>query len=284
MKAVEEYLVTTEWRDAAAEIQKSSFAVLQVSPKTAGKLTQAWREAFNLMHQTPQDGWTKLVDGHLHGYHVPSRAKRLFRAFPYSTAQPWPNQEFRRISLSLADDLHEILTNCLKHLQELNTTASTLKCKDDESFVDHEQPCKKPRLDPSSTLRQSSHILRIDPARCPMDYFLYNNQESKAINCSEHVDRGLLIAVSLTDVPGLEVKSRSRLSKENIAWICPEIRVHNSRLYREAADSSISDYICIMSGGQLAASIGADVPPCVHRVRQKLKRSRLSISYELRRS
>ena len=48
------------------------------------------------------------------------------------------------------------------------------------------------------------------------DYFLYHNRSpGVAANCTAHVDRGVLVAISLTDVPGLEVRSGGR-------WVCPE--------------------------------------------------------------
>jgi hypothetical protein len=282
MQTLQDYVVTNKLCDVATEIQRSSFAVLQVSPNTAQKLTQAWRQAVEIMNQTPHHEWTKIVDGHLHGYHVPSRAKRLFRAFPFSGEQPWPDEDFRKISQSLAGDLHEILLGSLNCLQEINSTTRNMKFNANEAADDLGHDNKRPRIQPAAAHLQCSQTLKIDPARCPLDYFLYLNKEPKTVNCSEHVDRGLLIAVSLTDVPGLEVLVRSNVREELTGWICPETRVHNSRLYEEASESSISDLICIMAGGQLAAAIGAKVPPCVHRVRQMLKRSRLSISYELR--
>jgi isopenicillin N synthase-like dioxygenase len=40
--------------------------------------------------------------------------------------------------------------------------------------------------------------------------------------------------------------------------------------------------ICILTGDQLSQLTGTKTPACIHRVRNRLKRARLSISYELR--
>ena len=285
MEVLEDHFVTTSnLCEVAAEIQRSSFAVHKVAPPTARKLKQAWREAVEVMNQTPHHGWTKIVDGHLHGYHVPSRAKRLFRAFPFSSEQPWPDENFRRISQSVAEDLYEILVGCLTNLKEINSAENNVKREENETSPDRGQSHKRPRLHTPFATCPGSLTFSLDTTRCPLDYFLYHNEDPNAVNCSEHVDRGLLIAVSLTDVPGLEVLTKAGGTRQegSIRWMCPETGVRNSRLYEEAADSSISDLICIMSGGQLAAAIGANVPPCVHRVRNGLRRARLSISFELR--
>lgn len=107
---------------------------------------------------------------------------------------------------------------------------------------------------------------------CPLDYFLYHGDKPNAISCSEHVDRGMLICVCLTNVPGLEVRDDS-------AFVCPEVVTHNADLYRDR--QALSGLICIMAGHQLQQTLpGAKA--CVHRVRNDLKQSRLSLSYELR--
>ena len=278
------FVITSKLCELAAEIQTSSFALHRVSPSTARKLKQAWREAVQVMNQTPQRGWTKIVDGHLYGYHVPSRAKRLFRAFPFSSEQPWPDETFRRISQSVAKDLHDILVGCLTNLKAMNSVGNNMKFAENDNSPDQGGRYKRPRLDPLFKTCPESLTVNIDPTRCPLDYFLYHNEDPNAVNCSEHVDRGFLIAVSLTDVPGLEVLTKSRATNQegSATWICPETRVYNSRLYKEAADSSMSDLVCIMSGGQLTEAFGANFSPCVHRVRKELRRARLSISYELR--
>ena len=130
---------------------------------------------------------------------------------------------------------------------------------------------------------------------CPLDYFLYHNMDPNAINCSEHVDRGILICISLTTVQGLEVLSS--LTKQ---WICPEDLTVN-----DEDEFGCSEYLCILSGDQLLETMLRDfvheetsenkclelvnhwkkkhsgLSPCRHRVK-RLSRLRLSISYELR--
>ena len=153
---------------------------------------------------------------------------------------------------------------------------------------------------------------------CPLDYFLYHNRHalknydevvkggnSSSVlvsNCTEHIDRGRLIVVCLTNVPGLEVLDLERLRNlchrdddRNSCFVCPETIVHNYNLYHDV-DEMKMNLVCIMAGDQLdrdlvsllglkgeATTSGpALVPACVHRVRNNLKRARLSISYELR--
>lgn len=271
-----DFPVTTTIQEAAVEIQKSNFAIYQVSPSTAQKLRAAWLHAKRILNGTPSEGWTRIVRGHLHGYNVPSRAKRIFRAFPFSKEQPWPDEKFCKVSQHLAGDLHGILSDCVKSLGKLTADAGS-RCKTDDEG--ERRSTKRRRVG------IQHHTSEIDRCKCPLDFFLYHNQDASAENCSEHIDRGLLIAVCLTDIPGLELKVR-RIGDANKAscWICPEAGVCNSRLYNEIADDDFgcSDLICIMSGAQLVDTVDADIPPCIHRVRSKLKRSRLSISYELR--
>jgi len=283
IKVMPDYTVTNNLYDAAAEIQRSSFTVLRLPPSTARKLEEAWREAIKLFHQTPRLEWTRIVQGHLYGYNVPSSAKRLFRAFPFSTDQPWPNDTFRQASRSVADELRKLLMDILIKLHETNSTSQKMQEEKKEVSAIRDKKRKRQHQDPPLSIMENDNTLAVDAARSPLDYFFYHNQEPSAVNCSEHVDRGLLIAVSLTDVPGLEVLVNSTVEEsDSWRWTCPETKVYNSRLYEEVNDSSISDLVCIMAGGQLAEAIAADVPACVHRVRQNLKRSRLSISFELR--
>ena len=116
----------------------------------------------------------------------------------------------------------------------------------------------------------------MDYPNCPLDYFFYhnNNQDPESENCSEHIDRGALICVCLSAVPGLEVRQ-----KNSDTWFCPESLIHNASLYQEK--EPVSGLICIMAGDQLTEFVGQKIA-CVHRVRKNLKRARLSISYELR--
>mmetsp|Transcript_2516 Transcript_2516/g.5478 ORF Transcript_2516/g.5478 Transcript_2516/m.5478 type:complete len:418 (+) Transcript_2516:79-1332(+) len=155
---------------------------------------------------------------------------------------------------------------------------------------------------------------------CPLDYFLYHNRRalknddvggknSSSVlipNCTEHIDRGRLIVVCLTNVPGLEVLDLERLRNlchhdddRDSCFVCPETIVHNYNLYHDVEEMK-TNLVCIMAGDQLhrdlvsllglkeeeeievTAASAVQVPPCVHRVRNNLKRARLSISYELR--
>jgi hypothetical protein len=134
---------------------------------------------------------------------------------------------------------------------------------------------------------------------CPLDYFFYHNRCSPSMfvpNCTEHVDRGLLIVVCLTNVPGLEVLDRRCLmqkqqqqrrdgSKKGTdgedCFVCPEVLFHKYNAHHEVNESK-RNLVCIMAGDQLRSHLGGNPPACVHRVRDNLKRARLSISYELR--
>jgi hypothetical protein len=147
------------------------------------------------------------------------------------------------------------------------------------------------------------HRFFFDKSNCPLDYFFYHNQHRSFENCSEHIDRGVLILVCLTDVPGLEVfccNLRQQHQRRRHTFVCPETLVHNANLYDEIEDSC-SDLVCIMAGDQLSRLLekhreegsaatnktniidAPDLPvACIHRVRNQLKRARLSISYEVR--
>lgn len=304
------YPVTSTLEEAATEIVRSSFAIFRVPPRTAFTIKDAWRQAAKILNDPPPppsddnaECWTRIVRGHLHGYNEPSRAKRLFRAFPASPVQPWPNEPFRQASQKVAAQLHGILVACHAHLRDKATVETDLKrwVPNEPSHRENESSSSQQEDElfsetAAATARASSRkrrrlddgeqrIITSLPAHCPLDYFLYHNNDSTAINCSEHVDRGVLIAVCLTDVPGLEILQVKKKEEEDSGgnWFCPEVAIHNSNLYNEKSDSLVSDLICIMAGGDLSRTIERDsVRPCVHRVRKKLKRSRLSISYELR--
>jgi len=303
-----DYRITKTIEEAAAEVRKTSFAIYQVPCKTGRSIRDAWREGVKVLNRSPPqngsnhnhsvadtDQWTRIVKGSLYGYNEPSPAKRLFRAFPASSDQPWPSETFRQVSIEVAEQLQGILLDCHEYLQEsVNRTSAQTPQTSNSAIKQEQRPTspgvvisrKRRRFEASSSsLSTTSLPVRLDAKNCPLDYFLYHNQHPDTPNCTAHVDRGLLIAVCLTDVPGLEILSPHYLESENSTkskWICPELAIHNSKLYSEAGDCSASNLICIMAGGQLAQSLGEDIPACVHRVRDKLKRSRLSISYELR--
>ena len=272
---MEKFPVTTTLEDAADAIMKSSFAIYQVPATTAERMREAWQEAARILNHPPSvetKQWTRIVNGHLHGYNEPSPAKRLFRAFPSSKLQPWPTELFRQVSTDLASDLHDVLMECYKCLCRADCSDRVIEDRPSMKVECHST---------SSTPSKRRRLTHIEAQHCPLDYFFYHNRNTNNTNCSEHVDRGLLIAVCLTDVPGLEILMEDVESKTT-TWLCPEISIHNSNLYREIPASSVSDLICIMAGGQLSQILTNEVPACVHRVRNKLKRARLSISYELR--
>ena len=103
------------------------------------------------------------------------------------------------------------------------------------------------------------------------------------MNCSPHTDRGALIAVALTNVPGLEVLLQNTArSSPSFSCYCPE-QVHADRLFAHPYS-----LVCIMAGDQLQRLYSHSHPTCalhggcIHRVRDNLPSPRLSISYEIR--
>jgi len=200
-----------------------------------------------------------IIGGHLHGYNEPSDAKYLFRAFTASNDQPWPNnkKDFQSVSTQLADRLHTLLLDCWTALLMVdkrsdNTTTTPKRLKRDLSSRNG----------------------------CPLDYFLYHGTTTNAYmnNCSEHVDRGVLICICLSNVPGLEIL------QNNGKWVCPE------EILKE--NDEAGSLVCILAGQQLNDMLlskngsrrnDADsIPPCIHRVRNSLPQKRLSITYEWR--
>jgi hypothetical protein len=304
--------------------------------------------------------YQRIVNGNLHGYNVlPS--KELFRTWykddgggdkdddgkeeeqqqQQQQHQQWPSEDLRKNTLLLAKDLHRLLTECVRHIIVLkknqqrrhicdSPTTSNTSQEEVAEFIPF--PPRKRFRTPSSSSSSSNNdknndeinlpwSCRRNPHGCPLDYFFYHNRNPNSINCSEHIDRGVLVVVCLTDVPGLEVLSSSSVSSSPASslplsktrkFICPELLVHNANLYKERTDSdACSDLVCIMTGNQLSQLLmstrettltGSNAtttttnkkasriiseadyypPACVHRVRNHLKRARLSISYELR--
>jgi len=260
----------------------------------------------------------------LYGYNVPSDAKLLFRSICSDEAQargvqPWPDDsdggELRRSSMDTASRLHALLIDCL---DELNAVAAEEACGNisttSRSFTGpqpagpalgagHSRNRKRQRLSsPTGHVENQCNSCNVFIPRsmkeaqyCPLDYFLYNNKNSSSkehVNCSDHIDRGVLICVSLTHVPGLEV-----LCNESKRYVCPELLSKDEALIGERR-SGCSDLVCVMAGYQLkeALAIGVGIgrkgedmhmrmlntSACVHRVRNRLERARLSITYELR--
>lgn len=276
---------------AADSILRHSFAIHRVDSETAQAIHDAWIEARRFFDDTQNKDRDTLVEkyqrvqnGHLHGYNVPSNAKFLFRAFCGASAQPWPGQEFREASTQLAGKLHALLVDCCNEVDrkvacKLSNGQSTAP-KEEITRSTHSK--KRRKMSPVSHKRTDTAIT----ALCPLDFFLYHgriinstNQHSSAVvNCSKHIDRGALICVCLTRIPGLELLPRGKTN-----FICPETITHNENLYQER--QSCSDLICIMAGDQLkqpGGSTSNELTACVHRVRNDLKGARLSISYELR--
>jgi hypothetical protein len=250
--------ITTSLEEAAEEILTHSFAIYKVPSEVRSDIRDAWGTAASLLDGPPLKDCQRIINGHLHGFNTPSNAKKIFRAFS-SQDQPWPTRRFESSSEKIAEALHAILVACCTHIMASNKGESSRK----RQKISSSRNITVPSSWKSTTT-------------CPLDYFFYHNQHRNAINCSEHVDRGLLICVCLTNVPGLEVQSRCTGE-----FFCPEERIHQATLYKEMDHPTSDGWICIMAGDQLSERIGKEIS-CVHRVRNQLKRARLSISYELR--
>jgi len=238
---------------------KHSVAIYRVDRDTANTISEAWLQARRFFDSLDKTSFHRVVKGHLHGFYTPSEAKQLYRAFCGSSLQPWPSDEFRNASKEVADKLHKLLLACHNEMIQ-----RSFNDKDED-----ERPLKRLKTT-TFTIPESAR----ETDACPLDYFLYNGDKPNAVSCSEHVDRGILICVCLTNVPGLEV-----LPRDQDAFFCPEIHTHNENLYRDR--QACSGLVCIMAGDQLK-EMHPQVKACVHRVRNDLKQSRLSITYELR--
>jgi hypothetical protein len=217
------------------------------------------------------------------GFNRPSPHKLLFRVSFLNgrpeSLQPWPdeldNGQLKELSLKLSSCLHALLSALLEQIQ----------MQLDEQFKNEavNEACHKKRKKENST-NQKKHA--IDLSHCPLDYFYYHTPNKQVENCSEHVDRGLLICICLTNVAGLEV-----LSRQDGVWYCPEKLSICEKLYRDYP-TGCSNLICILSGDQLKTIFSLDdndieerypgLNACVHRVKKELSACRLSISYELR--
>lgn len=321
----------------AEQILSRSFAVYRVNTETAIKIRDAHRLAIKFFQESKTtktaaaaasneeiliNRYQRIVNGNLHGYNaLPS--KEIFRTwYKYDSdnyeeeqQQQWPSEEFRTNTLILAKDLHRLLLKCVRHIVILKNQQNITSNVSKEKIPIPLPPQKRFRISPSNTC--DPQMIYTDDSNysnnkndgkiqswsfrgynCPLDYFFYHNQNPYATNCSEHTDRGVLVLVCLTDVPGLEVES-SPTSTSKSSFVCPELLVHNANLYKEREDYACSDLVCIMTGDKLSQLLkstitattasketcisGVDYPSaCVHRVRNHLKRARLSISYELR--
>eukprot|EP00978_Attheya_sp_CCMP212_P030487 scaffold112179_cov36-Attheya_sp.AAC.1 len=189
-----------------------------------------------------------VVGGNLLGYNeLPAKKLFRAICSPWGDEhdQPWPPscnlkssskdlaQKFHRV---LIDCLHEICHQLLRNHEFLSTTKNCndkvenkIICRESSINPDlHEQRANK-RIKTAQHSDANGDIFHNDRSRlqqqmpriivpktfeesvyCPLDYFLYknNNNTNHIENCSAHVDRGILICVSLTDVAGLEVLER----------------------------------------------------------------------------
>jgi hypothetical protein len=287
--------------DAARAILRHSFAILQAdvsSPADGGTALLSWHvnvieaarqaalEYFRSSCGTGTETYRQDTDqsprsrpqvihrGNLMGFNTPSSAKYLFRAFCHHPRQPWPDTHtlLERESYNVSLVLHDLLIKILHEISIIQDSEKTSSA--------HSQA--------TNTLRTSSHpaiqlcgfppIPVVEECHCPLDYFYYHNMDARAVNCSEHVDRGLLIAVCLTSVPGLEVRVAGNKGDDCI-WYCPE-EDHNACM-SEQPHSPAHARIAVLAGAALKQYCH-DIPACVHRVRRPLLGPRLSISYELR--
>ena len=259
-----------------------------------------------------------VKNGNLYGYNLPLPSKELFRTWydcnttksnreqelkHFGGQQPWPSDEFCETSFCLAKDLHRLLTECLEQISSLQKKSKFCAVgRVDEKKIGRAMESSNVKdlgnLPARKRFRSKLGAIPMHyendsgdedgtstrpffyPSKCPLDYFFYHNKFPNQINCSEHVDRGALVVVCLTSVPGLEV-----LSPSTSSFCCPEALVHNENLYRERTENDCCpNLVCIMAGDQLARLLSTENAPsaCVHRVRNPLRRARLSMSYELR--
>lgn len=309
--------VCTTTEEAALSILRRSYAILRVESSTAKSIQSSWLAAKHFFGSTVLDHDGKHVSGHehgdahrrvvngaLYGHNVPSDAKRLFRSICSDQAkevQPWPDDldggHLRRSSINVASRLHALLIDCLDAIVAATTVASVgadfdtgrrrKRQKTSSLSIAYAAPGKSCNLFIPRSMNEALY--------CPLDYFLYNNNGGRRHkNCSEHIDRGILICVALTHVPGLEVFCR-----ESNQYVCPELIAKAEALLGERC-SGCSDLVCVMAGDQLKEALAAmsgrqgedvhapmgstltNTSACVHRVRNRLERARLSLTYELR--
>jgi hypothetical protein len=278
--------------------------------------------------------YQNVHEGNLFGYNRPSSTKLLFRVFysypPHQISkmanddeceyykkeyQPWPDDtdegKLKCASNQLSMNLHGILLHCTKEILRHLFHHEKITLQKNTSLITHEnitpkrrrisnQKDKEDNDDNDGKCEYDFELPNLSTMLCPLDYFLYhnNNMNDDVIHCSEHIDRGVLICVSLTNVQGLEV-----FSTASGKWYCPEDLTsrfcENKDIKDDSGDGAqtaeCSDLICIMSGDQLSKVMdnfgkgekqmndkNSYVKPCLHRVKKKLSRERLSISYELR--
>ena len=137
-------------------------------------------------------------------------------------------------TIHLRNHLHHVLVQCLEEIQEevqkskiglALRPCNYLRGKSRRQSSDDDDHSSIPRVQKKRRLVQKSLSLTstysplkqsLNPApaaspfisahcKCPLDYFFYHAPNKNVINCSRHVDRGILICISLTNVIGLEV-------------------------------------------------------------------------------
>ena len=238
------YNVTTTLQDAAKDILSKSFTIFKLDDPTTQNVKIAHREAktffqrsMTMNHQQKNEqqqqlllsSYQRILNGNLYGYNEPSPSKLLFRAYCYcheeednNVQQPWPTQNFQKTSRNLVMDLHLLLEKVYQQIQILHFN-NNHRCKASSSTTTGPKTSLS-SSPPRKRIRQDNIIADhhaddgdekimaiIDPnhtfdkSTCPLDYFFYHNQNPSFENCTEHVDRGVLILVCLTNVPGLEV-------------------------------------------------------------------------------
>jgi hypothetical protein len=295
--------VATTLSEVAVQIQRESYAIYRVDDETHHAVQEACREArefFSSVHgdgneqverrKTMMDSYRVIQDGHLMGFHVPSAAKYLFRAYTYcddkhvGNGQPWPRKSFKTASCRLAGRLDEILNQCCSEIRSQMNTDTNKEL--DNTTTKAAGTKRKWAGHQSDSSNDDNNIVISRREHCPLDYFLYHGCVDPAVvsNCTAHVDRGYLIAICLTNnSPGLEVlpATASGTTSDADCYVCPEASTQRASLYAEAA--SCTNLICILAGDQWRqVDPETTVKACVHRVRNNLRASRLSISYELR--
>ena len=297
-----------------------SFAIIRVSDELKSMLQVAWLEAKEFFQNTSLTRKLNLRANKkgvgLLGWNEPSYAKEIFRCYDKGPSeQPWPNYKFQSASSRLAQKLHILLYKCFLDLKCHYLTSSATS-----SLHSREPNLKKRKVlktyinektsqtdsikyGPKFNFKMNDDTYAIPNSfeeesnipyysSCPLDYYYYHNRHKdiRVVNCSEHIDRGLLICISLADVVGLQVQSQSDQS-----WYTPENISYEESLYNERSSGVDSGLLCIMVGDQLQHTLSSvsynhemiesSIPPprpCRHSVKETLTRARLSISFELR--
>lgn len=270
--------VATSLKEAADLVIRYSFAIIRVDDDaTRQSIQRAWNLAnqfFCDMCIEERRVYHKVIQGHLHGFHEPSPAKMIFRCFVESSDQPWPSQEFNDASKKMALLLQELLLDCWREIKVI--------CDETTPLFNTKRLC----VETPSTCKYFRHS-SLKTKQCPLDYFFYHGKDPSLTNCSEHVDRGVLICVCLSKVPGLEVRLRNANSQSDL-FFCPE-ELQPKACVDDASvkmqDSGPLGLLIIMAGDQLDQTLMLEdrtIPACRHRVRDNLTRARLSVTYELR--